>query len=310
MNHVINVPALLGLTSRTFGLSIPLLPEPHRHQMSLAYLLFRVADTLEDADGKPRSERLAALAQLREVLRAPNMSVAEQAATEWCKWRPSQHTGYMQLLEAFPGLLATVLELDRTPRSIIMEHTQRTVDGMASFVSQSADDGSLRLQSLGSLHEYCYSVAGIVGEMITELFVTGNRDLANLRATLMQHAVAFGEGLQLVNILKDARQDAHAGRCYLPADIPLSQVFEIARDDLFQADQWIAALKTAHADPGMIAFGRLPVELARATLDLVEQTGPGTKLPRSQVARIVNTVDPDFKLLGRAPIGIAEHCPT
>ena len=40
---------LLEKTSRTFALTVPLLPEPTRCEVTVAYLLFRVADTLEDA---------------------------------------------------------------------------------------------------------------------------------------------------------------------------------------------------------------------------------------------------------------------
>ena len=40
---------LLAETSRTFALTIPLLPEPTRRETTVAYLLFRIADTLEDA---------------------------------------------------------------------------------------------------------------------------------------------------------------------------------------------------------------------------------------------------------------------
>ena len=63
-----NFDELLNQTSRTFGLSVPLLDEPHRRRLTLAYLLFRVADTLEDAEQLPRSERSAALGELRQVL--------------------------------------------------------------------------------------------------------------------------------------------------------------------------------------------------------------------------------------------------
>ena len=56
---------LLEGSSRTFALTIPLLPEPIRAQVTVAYLLFRVADTLEDSERwtlAARGEKLRAFA--------------------------------------------------------------------------------------------------------------------------------------------------------------------------------------------------------------------------------------------------------
>jgi len=297
--------ALLRRTSRTFELSIPLLPEPHCHRLTLAYLLFRVADTLEDAEGKPRDERLAALDELDALLANPDVAVGRELAAGWLEWEPSGNAGYLELIEAFPDLIEAVMALDESCRQIMLHHTRRTVDGMAAFVRQSGDEGSLRLDSMQALRDYCYAVAGIVGEMITDLFLDDSQRLAPVAETLRQHAAPFGEGLQLVNILKDADDDARSGRCYLPADVDRTEIFTLARHDLDRADEWIAALESVEAAEGMIAFGKLPVMLARATLDTVEHEGSGAKLSREQVARIVKQVDPEFKLLGSVPLGLA-----
>ena len=308
MTSVVDFRSLLGRTSRTFDLSIPLLSEPHADHLTLAYLLYRLADTLEDAEGKPRRERLAALAQFRGVLKILDPVAAIRVTTTWRRWKPSKHAGYVELIDAFPAMIDAVLDLNRSTRRIIVTHLQRTVSGMEFFVGQSEDDGSFRLRSRDSLQKYCYVVAGIVGEMITELFISGHSHLQAVAKTLRQHAAAFGEGLQLVNILKDAQQDARWGRRYLPSCSTRSEIIHLAQQDLVKADRWIAALETGNADPGMIAFGKLPVMLARATLDLLERQGPGAKLSRSQVARIVHTVDPEFRLLGGVPAGLAPHC--
>ena len=62
---------LLIATSRTFALAIPLLPEPTRLEVTLSYLLFRVADTFEDAASWPRALRIEALAQFDRLLADP-----------------------------------------------------------------------------------------------------------------------------------------------------------------------------------------------------------------------------------------------
>ena len=298
---------LLRRTSRTFELSIPLLPEPHCRRLTLAYLLFRVADTLEDAEGKPREERLAALTELDDLLSEPNADFAEALSQKWVRWKPSENEGYLELLEAFPALLEAIMSLDDSCRGIVIHHTRRTIAGMSQFVAQSGDDGSLRLASMQALCDYCYAVAGIVGEMITDLFLDHSSNLASVAETLREHAAAFGEGLQLVNILKDAADDARFGRCYLPSGVNRDDVFHQAHADLDQAEVWIAALETAGADAGLIAFGKLPVRLARVTLATVQERGPGAKISRAEVARIVQEIDPEFKLLGSIPEGLADQ---
>src|SRR5689334_17029718 len=68
-----DIDRLLILTSRTFALAIPELPEPLRREVGIAYLLFRIADTFEDATRWPRAERLAGLAAFDKLLAAPTL---------------------------------------------------------------------------------------------------------------------------------------------------------------------------------------------------------------------------------------------
>ena len=82
MRGVANLDVLLEKTSRTFALSIPMLPEPTRRHVALAYLLFRVADTFEDAAQWPRDRRLAALDDLTLMLETPGGEEATAGAQE------------------------------------------------------------------------------------------------------------------------------------------------------------------------------------------------------------------------------------
>ncbi|MHB8311186.1 MAG: squalene/phytoene synthase family protein, partial [Metallibacterium sp.] len=69
------------------------------------------------------------------------------------------------------------------------------------------------------LDHYCYCVAGVVGEMLTELFIDFEPALAEHRSTMMRLAVQFGQGLQMTNILKDQWEDRNHGVCWLPQDV-------------------------------------------------------------------------------------------
>ncbi|MGH7635843.1 MAG: squalene/phytoene synthase family protein, partial [Gemmatimonadaceae bacterium] len=165
----------------------------------------------------------------------------------------------------------------------VLSHARRTSLGMANFLSRAEEDGHLCMRDLNELREYCYTVAGIVGELLTTLFLKDAPELARERPVLRAHAAAFGEALQLVNVLKDEREDASAGRRFLPPSLSRESVIALARRDLARARLYGDALVRGNAPGGMIAFTALPVELAEATLVRIEQDGPGAKVSRADV---------------------------
>jgi farnesyl-diphosphate farnesyltransferase len=282
---------LLIATSRTFALAIPLLPEPTRREVTISYLLFRIADTFEDAAAWPRNLRIAALERFNQLLAAPDREEIAAVAGEWAEEVPVDQPGYRELLAEVPFVFDSFLALAPPAVALIREHTVRTAHGMAGFVARTRDDGELRLRDVPDLQAYCYTVAGIVGELLTELFILGRPRVAAVASRLCERARAFGEGLQLVNILKDSASDATAGRRYLPEGIDRATVLDLARRDLQQAAEYALTLQTAGAERGLVAFNALPVRLAHATLGRVEQAGPGSKITRSQVYAIVQSLN-------------------
>ncbi len=275
---------LLVKTSRTFALSIPELPAPTEREVTIAYLLFRIADTFEDATvlwRKPK--RLQALAEFAELLRTPSERWARELAAGWIAEPPIEHEGYMELIERTPEVIGALLGLSPQAQRAIAHHTIRTSELMAGFVEHTDERGVLQLEGLDRLRDYCYAVAGIVGEMLTELFVLGRQNLEPILDYLRERAALFGEGLQLVNILKDSATDATEGRNYLPRGVERDEVFELARTDLEAAAEYCLAIQRAGGPNGIVAFTALPVELAWATLDKVERKGPGSKISRAQV---------------------------
>lgn len=277
---------LLEKTSRTFALSIPLLPEPTRREVAIAYLLFRIADTFEDATGWDGERQVAALDDFIALLERADHRRAEELAELWCEPPPINHDGYLELLRDTPVVLRALDDLEEEAREIVVRHTIRTARGMAAFVAR-ADSGTLRLGGLADLREYCYTVAGIVGELSTELFLRGRPKLQAVADELHRRAPRFGEALQLVNILKDAAFDSGEGRFYLPPSIPRSEVFDLAHEDLEVAAEYTRLLQVTGAPRGVVAFCALPVRLAVAALERVEHEGPGAKVRRDEVWRIV-----------------------
>lgn len=285
---------LLVKTSRTFALAIPLLPRPIRREVTVAYLLFRIADTFEDATVLwSRSERLAALRSFAELLRHPSADRARHLATGWRRHLPVDHDGYCELLDRADVVFAALASLNPAAAESIRRHTMRTTEGMAAFVERSDDDGLLELRDVADLKDYCYAVAGIVGEMLTELFLLGSRALASVGRYLNERADTFGEGLQLVNILKDADRDSDEGRNFVPRDVDRTEVFRLARRDLAAAQEYCLAIQRSGGPDGVVAFTALTVALALPTLDGVERHGPGTKITRGDVGRIYDRVTGD-----------------
>jgi farnesyl-diphosphate farnesyltransferase len=282
---------LLISTSRTFALAIPLLPEPTRREVTLSYLLFRVADTFEDAASWPRALRIQALERFDQLLDNPGREEIEAVARLWAEEVPCEQPGYQELLAELPAVLDAFFSLRPEAVVLIREHVLRTSRGMAGFVSRTTDEGELRLRDVPDLQEYCYVVAGIVGELLTELFALGRPWLEPVASRLRERSRAFGEGLQLVNILKDSASDATQGRRYLPDGVDRAEVMALARRDLQAAGEYVLALQSAGAERGLVAFVALPVRLAAATLDRLAEKGPGSKLTRPEVYAIVQRMN-------------------
>jgi farnesyl-diphosphate farnesyltransferase len=161
---------------------------------------------------------------------------------------------------------------------------------MREVLAAADPSGRFRLETLRELRAYCYVVAGIVGELLTTIFVHDAPELRALESTLRHYQAAFGEGLQLVNVLKDEQVDRIEGRVYLPADVSRRQVFALAREDLRHARRYIQALERGAAPAGFIAFTTLPVRLASVALKYLQRHGAGAKVPRARVQQILHSV--------------------
>jgi len=283
---------LLLKTSRTFALAIPLLLEPTRKEVSLAYLFFRIADTFEDAEAWPRAKRLSALGQLESVLEAQNP--AERVLSfvpQWLSPLPSAHKGYQQLVEQAGEVVKAFETLTPQAQVVIRRHVKRTCEGMREIVERADEKGRFELSSLEDLKRYCYWVAGIVGELLTELFLLTCPSLEATKDKLKATEILFGEGLQLVNILKDRSSDKEDGRSYLPKSIPLSQVFALAEADLLVAVEYVDALQEGKANRGILAFVTFPLLLARASLKELQKKGAGAKVSRLEVMSLLGKLN-------------------
>lgn len=69
-----------------------------------------------------------------------------------------------------------------------------------------------RYQTWTELRQYCYRVASMVGHICVSIFGAKPDPRAE------EFATSMGIGLQIVNIMRDVREDAERGRVYFPTD--------------------------------------------------------------------------------------------
>ncbi len=206
---------LLRQVSRSFYLSVAILPKSLREPVGLAYLLARAADTIADTRLIDRQRRLAELDALREALAAsrPAFGPTGLAAAQ-------ENRAERRLLERIPECLAA---LDRLApddaarvRSVLATITEGMIFDLTRFPGEDAS-GLEAIETLDDLDRYTYLVAGCVGEFWTEIHVAHRCRLASWDLPAMKaRGVRFGKALQMTNVLRDLPRDLRIGRCYLP----------------------------------------------------------------------------------------------
>jgi farnesyl-diphosphate farnesyltransferase len=209
---------LLREVSRSFYLTLRVLPERIRAQISLAYLLARTTDTIADSEVLPLDLRLKSLRALRErILGLSNLPLdfQELAARQGS---PAERA----LLENIEVSLAFLRNLPAADLELILHVLATITSGqeldLLRFAGASAE-GIVALRTDAELDDYTYRVAGCVGEFWTRMCRAHLFPKAPLDdAALLANGVRFGKGLQWVNVLRDLPVDLRHGRCYLPRE--------------------------------------------------------------------------------------------
>ncbi|MFG6160225.1 phytoene/squalene synthase family protein [Halomonas sp. 1390] len=241
---------VLGGVSRTFALTIPQLPLELCKVVTNAYLLCRIADTLEDEPALSAVQKGLLHERFLAVLRG------EEEAQRFARQVTpllSQATSPEER-----GLLANTPLVVRCTHSLAAPQQQALVQcvgimcrGMGHYQENASLEG---LADLGEVDRYCYHVAGVVGEMLTELFCQYSGDMHEQRAEMLALAPSFGQGLQLTNILKDLWDDRQRGVCWLP------------RREFREFGVDVASLAPGRSDPAFATALRYMIGIAHAHL--------------------------------------------
>lgn len=217
---------LLRGVSRSFYLTIRVLPADLRRPVGLAYLLARAADTITDTKLLSPNQRREHLLAFREQVKGPATSAPLQRIAQALTGKQSiaeERTLIMSLPSAL-SLLEATPEPDRSlVRSVVVTLTLGMEDDLTTFPAE--DSGTVAaLQDGAALDRYIYQVAGCVGEFWTAITMAHVPALRGWNQTSMSQAgVAFGKALQLTNVLRDVPKDLRSGRCYLP-EIDLASI--------------------------------------------------------------------------------------
>ena len=227
--------SLLRDVSRSFYLTLRILPSAVREQIGVAYLLARATDTIADTDALPPSERLFALRNLRQRILDERAEFLDPSRLAGSQSSPGERLLLQRLDEAL-SLLQSFVPADRQ----LIQKVLQTISGgqeldLIRFGEANAQN-IVALNSDAELDDYTYRVAGCVGEFWTRICMAHlspppRRDLQ----TMVTDGIRFGKGLQLVNILRDLPSDLRQGRCYLPW--PALQLVGLRPGDLLDPAQ-------------------------------------------------------------------------
>lgn len=308
-------PLLKGV-SRSFYLTLRVLPSGMHDPVGLAYLLARAADTIADTSLIAPQKRMELLLSLRgQVNGASDPEVLARIESEVAsQQKDSDEKMLLKSLRPSLGLLA---ELSDSDRNAVREIVTILTTGMEFDLCTFPDEASGRIVALkeySELDRYTYLVAGCVGEFWTKMTlahaVVAFRDCAE---TMMQRGVRFGKALQLTNVLRDCGKDLRIGRCYLPAeilaragltpqDLLQPEISPRARPVLFELvtktlDHYREAVEYTLALPRSSIRLRLaclwPIGIGLETLALLADNdswldpGRASKIRRSDVYRII-----------------------
>lgn len=276
--------SILESVSRTFALTIPLLPNGLEKVVGNTYLLCRIVDTIEDATCvDPTTKQELSTLFIKTVL---DNSLSEQFVRE-CLIALINHPNHNEkdLIENIPRVLRVLQSCDEKQRHAVAKCVQIMSEGMSYFHIRQNQIG---LEDLQEFEKYCYVVAGVVGEMLTTLFALHSPAFAKAISGKESLAIAFGQALQMTNILKDSPEDQLRGVSWKPKGLGQTDLLVIAHQKLEDSLRYICCIPKS--EPGIRQFCFLAFGLAVMTLKQIAQRqtlqgGAEVKLTRGQVSR-------------------------
>ncbi|WP_287129787.1 phytoene/squalene synthase family protein [Candidatus Cyanaurora vandensis] len=300
---------ILPEVSRTFALSIRFLPGGLGQSVLCAYLLCRIADTIEDDPVAPPAQKIALLDDFMKCFTDPLLAndlpkIAQGVQGE---------AAHLRLISYGDLVFTLFRSLSPRTQATVRQWVGEMVSGMQHFVG--LYPRGIRIQTISEYKKYCYYVAGTVGHLLTDLWYEYSGYIHPAKYnTLLTRCEAFGQALQTVNILKDIAWDAeHENSIYVPAQAlqavgsshqhlldpallkqnraALGSLMELAQQDLDDALAYL--LSVPNFAISIRLFCILPLLFAYATLRELDrsvamlQPGGSVKISRREVKSLI-----------------------
>lgn len=253
-------------TSRTFFIPISLLVTELRETVASAYLCMRAIDEIEDHPDLEPALKSKLLHNIGDVLRSAQYS--KETFIEMFK--PFENALPEVTLRLYDWISFCPDEI----RVKVVESTAIMASGMGDWV-----DKDWQIQSEADLDQYTYTVAGLVGVMLTDIWKWYDGTEAD-----KELGIGFGRGLQAVNILRNYKEDAERGVSFFPDSYSLDDMFDYAHKNLSLADEYVASIETET----IVNFCQIPLSLAHGTLKAL--VDGREKMTRDEVNETVNKV--------------------
>ena len=300
---------ILRSVSRSFYLSIRVLPAQLREPIALAYLLARTTDTVADTAQISTAVRLETLKLLSNGIQGTaSPDVVTELVASFISLQANDNE--RKLLESLHDYLAGLEGTEHADRSDIRIALENITRGQVLDLQRFGNSHEIRaLSTAADLDEYTYLVAGCVGEFWTRLcFRHVHQFASRTEDEMLALGKRYGMGLQLVNVLRDAGSDLRAGRCYFPEHelnaehLTPSQILseperfqpiyrtwlEKAKAGLASGMEYSRAIKNRRVRAATV----LPALIGARTLSLLDAAGPAVlrqivKVPRHEVQTMI-----------------------
>lgn len=279
--------SVLKDVSRSFYLSLRMLPQPMRRGAGIGYLLARASDTIADTAAVSVAWRMGELERFRNVFSGNGVWETDAAVMLHCT------AGERALMARLQDVFGLFSRLPDGERALVRDVVEVIISGQMLDVVRLAEVDGMHLESDEELWDYCDRVAGCVGEFWTRLgYLT--MGYAFSQEPIERMCVAgksLGRGLQLVNLLRDLPEDLRNGRYYLPRTRGLEE-----KELMREMRRWLYNARNCVAD-GLIyashlrdrrarAASVLPALLAEDTIELLERASWTEWQKRVKVGRL------------------------
>ena len=305
---------LLRQVSRSFYLSMKMLPHEMREPVSLGYLLARASDTIADTASVPGELRLELLRIFRSQISqegGEDEGFFDRLEKDFIPYQ--DHEGEKRLLKQLSACFGWLNQMDRANQHLVIKVLGHITKGQLWDVERFGVEDQEHLcfvENTEELEQYTYWVAGSVGEFWTEVgYSNCGRDFSNeVSSEMKELGRNYGQGLQLVNVLRDMGEDLRNGRCYLPREEliekgwngegglpPENLLLEVSNRWREQCREWIRSgqhyAEKVRSRRVRIATV-LPLMIAERTVDLLEEAGAEVfekkvKVSRGEVRKMV-----------------------